>query len=99
MEKGRDLWYHDLLASGEKFVEPEPVGRSPPKFHSIHFRNNWETQGTTHSNGGYMTWAYYTMKAVFDVNDNDIYWCTADIGWITGHTYIVYGPLMAALPH
>ena len=44
-----------------------------------------------------MTWAYYTEKAVFDVNDNDIYWCTADIGWITGHTYIVYGPLIRGI--
>jgi acetyl-CoA synthetase len=94
MEKGRDLWYHELLASSEKHVEPEPVEGIHPSFILYTSGTTGKPKGTTHSNGGYMTWAYYTQKAVFDVNDDDIYWCTADIGWITGHTYIVYGPLM-----
>jgi len=94
MEKGRDLWYHDLTASGDKFVEPEPVEGIHPSFILYTSGTTGKPKGTTHSNGGYMTWAYYTQKAVFDVNDDDVYWCTADIGWITGHTYIVYGPLM-----
>ena len=97
MEKGRDLWYHDLIASGEKFVEPEPAEGIHPSFILYTSGTTGKPKGTTHSNGGYMTWAYYTMKAVFDVNDSDIYWCTADIGWITGHTYIVYGPLMRGI--
>jgi acetyl-CoA synthetase len=94
MEKGRDLWYHDVLASGDPYVEPEPVEGIHPSFILYTSGTTGKPKGTTHSNGGYMTWAYYTQKAVFDVNDDDIYWCTADIGWITGHTYIVYGPLL-----
>ena len=94
MEKGRDIWYHDLLTTGDKFVEPEPVEGVHPSFILYTSGTTGKPKGTTHSNGGYMTWAYYTQKAVFDVKDSDIYWCTADIGWITGHTYIVYGPLL-----
>jgi acetyl-CoA synthetase len=94
MKEGRDFWYHDLLASAEDYVEPEPVEGIHPSFILYTSGTTGKPKGTTHSNGGYMTWAYYTQKAVFDVNHDDIYWCTADIGWITGHTYIVYGPLM-----
>ncbi len=94
MVKGRDLWYHELVASGDKFVEPEPVEGTHPSFILYTSGTTGKPKGTTHSTGGYMTWAYYTQKAVFDVNDEDVYWCTADIGWITGHTYIVYGPLI-----
>jgi acetyl-CoA synthetase len=95
MQKGRDLWYHDLVASGDKYVEPEPVEGVHPSFILYTSGTTGKPKGTTHSTGGYMTWAYYTMKAVFDLKDEDIFWCTADIGWITGHTYIVYGPLIA----
>ena len=94
MEQGRDLWYHDLLASGDKYVDPEPVEGIHPSFILYTSGTTGKPKGTTHSNGGYMTWADYTMKAVFDVKPEDIYWCTADIGWITGHTYIVYAPLI-----
>ena len=94
MERGRDLWYHELLSTGDKYVAPEPVEGIHPSFILYTSGTTGKPKGTTHSNGGYMTWAYYTQKAVFDVNDSDIYWCTADIGWITGHTYIVYGPLL-----
>jgi acetyl-CoA synthetase len=76
------------------YVEPEQVEGIHPSFILYTSGTTGKPKGTTHSNGGYMTWAHYTMKAVFDVNDSDIYWCTADIGWITGHTYIVYGPLI-----
>jgi acetyl-CoA synthetase len=94
MEQGRDHWYHELLSTGDKYVEPEPVEGVHPSFILYTSGTTGKPKGTTHSNGGYMTWASYTQKAVFDVNDSDVYWCTADIGWITGHTYIVYGPLI-----
>jgi acetyl-CoA synthetase len=95
MTTGRDLWYDDLVQSGEKFVEPEQVEGTHPSFILYTSGTTGKPKGTTHSTGGYMTYAYYTQKAVFDLKENDIYWCTADIGWITGHTYIVYGPLVA----
>jgi acetyl-CoA synthetase len=94
MNPGRDFWYHDLIASGEKYLEPEPVEGVHPAFILYTSGTTGKPKGTIHSTAGYMTWAYYTQKAVFDVRDDDIYWCTADIGWITGHTYIVYGPLI-----
>ena len=97
MSKGRDFWYHDLLNSGDKYVEPEPVEGTHPAFILYTSGTTGKPKGTTHSTGGYMIYAYYTQKAVFDVNENDIYWCTADIGWITGHTYIVFGPLIVGI--
>ena len=97
MQAGRDLWYHELLATAEKYVEPEPVEGVHPSFILYTSGTTGKPKGTTHSNGGYMAWASYTQKAVFDVNDSDVYWCTADIGWITGHTYIVYGPLIRGI--
>ena len=95
MNASRDIWYHDLLESGDKFVESEPVEGTHPAFILYTSGTTGKPKGTTHSTGGYMTYAYYTQKTVFDPKENDIYWCTADIGWITGHTYIVYGPLLA----
>ena len=97
MVSGRDLWYHDLIVSADKYVEPEKMNGIDPSFILYTSGTTGKPKGTTHSNGGYMTWAHYTQKAVFDVNDDDIYWCTADIGWITGHTYIVYGPLLRGI--
>ena len=95
MTSGRDLWYHDVIQSGDKFAEPEPVEGTHPAFILYTSGTTGKPKGTTHSTGGYMTYAYYTTKTVFDLKEKDIYWCTADIGWITGHTYIVYGPLIA----
>jgi len=97
MAAGRDLWYHELVSTGDKYVDPEPVEGVHPSFILYTSGTTGKPKGTTHSNGGYMTWASYTQKAVFDVNDTDVYWCTADIGWITGHTYIVYGPLIRGI--
>jgi len=95
MTSGRDLWFNDLVQSGERFVEPEQVEGTHPSFILYTSGTTGKPKGTTHSTGGYMVHAYYTEKVVFDQKDDDIYWCTADIGWITGHTYIVYGPLIA----
>jgi len=95
MQSGRDLWYHELLDSAEEFVESEQVESVHPAFILYTSGTTGKPKGTTHSTGGYMTYAYYTQKTVFDIKDDDVYWCTADIGWITGHTYIVYGPLIA----
>ena len=92
---GRDLWYDELVKSGEKSVEPERVQGTDPSFILYTSGTTGKPKGTTHSTAGYMAYAYYTTKVVFDLKEDDIYWCTADIGWITGHTYIVYGPLVA----
>jgi len=97
MNSGRDFWYHDLIASAEKFAEPEQLEGTHPSFILYTSGTTGKPKGTTHSTGGYMAFAYYTQKAVFDVKEDDVFWCTADIGWITGHTYIVYGPLVAGI--
>jgi acetyl-CoA synthetase len=97
MQPGRDLWYHEILASGDAYIQPEQLDGIDPAFILYTSGTTGKPKGTTHSTGGYMTYAYYTQKVVFDVKDDDVYWCTADIGWITGHTYIVYGPLIAGV--
>ncbi|HEY0787486.1 MAG TPA: acetate--CoA ligase, partial [Thermoanaerobaculia bacterium] len=93
MEPGRDHWYHDLMRSAEPACEPEWVD-------SEHLLYTLYTSGTTgkpkgiiHTTGGYLTGCYATTKWVFDLKEEDIFWCTADIGWVTGHSYVVYGPL------
>jgi acetyl-CoA synthetase len=97
MQPGRDLWYHEIVASADSQVEPEKLEGTHPAFILYTSGTTGKPKGTTHSTGGYMAYAYHTQRAVFNVKEDDVYWCTADIGWITGHTYIVYGPLIAGV--
>jgi acetyl-CoA synthetase len=89
---GRDLWLHELVASQAEVCEPEWVDAEHPLFILYTSGSTGTPKGVQHSSGGYLLWAALTMKWVFDIKPDDVYWCTADIGWITGHTYIAYGP-------
>ncbi|WP_395827428.1 acetate--CoA ligase [Collimonas sp.] len=89
---GRDIWLHDLIANQAETCEPEWVDAEHPLFILYTSGSTGTPKGVQHSSGGYLLWAALTMKWVFDIKPDDVYWCTADIGWITGHTYIAYGP-------
>ncbi|MFL9880558.1 acetate--CoA ligase [Herbaspirillum rhizosphaerae] len=91
--EGRDLWLHDVVANQSDICEPEWVDAEHPLFILYTSGSTGKPKGVQHASGGYLLWAVLTMKWTFDIKPNDIYWCTADIGWITGHTYIAYGPL------
>jgi acetyl-CoA synthetase len=90
---GRDLWLHELLAGQASTCEPEWVGAEHPLFILYTSGSTGKPKGVQHSSGGYLLWAALTMKWTFDIKPADVFWCTADIGWVTGHTYITYGPL------
>ncbi len=90
---GRDLWLHDLVAPQSDVCEPEWVGAEHPLFILYTSGSTGTPKGVQHAAGGYLLWATLTMKWTFDIKPADIFWCTADIGWVTGHTYIAYGPL------
>lgn len=89
----RDLWMHDLVANQATECAPEWVNADHPLFILYTSGSTGKPKGVQHSSGGYLLWAMLTMKWTFDVKPSDIFWCTADIGWVTGHTYITYGPL------
>jgi acetyl-CoA synthetase len=93
MQEGRDVWYDDIVANEPAECEPEWVDAEDPLFILYTSGSTGKPKGVLHTTGGYMVWAATTFKYIFDYHDGDIWWCTADIGWITGHTYIVYGPL------
>jgi acetyl-CoA synthetase len=93
MQEGRDVWWSDLCDRQKDTAEPEPMGAEDPLFILYTSGSTGKPKGVLHTTGGYMVWASFTHENVFDYRDGEIYWCTADVGWVTGHTYIVYGPL------
>jgi acetyl-CoA synthetase len=92
-QEGRDIWYADLTSNQPKACEPEVVESEDPLFILYTSGSTGKPKGVQHSSAGYLLHAAISHKYVFDYQDGDIYWCTADVGWITGHSYIVYGPL------
>ena len=93
MTSGRDTWMHDLVAKQATTCEPEWVGAEHPLFLLYTSGSTGKPKGVQHSTGGYLLHAALTTKWTFDLKQDDVFWCTADIGWVTGHTYITYGPL------
>ena len=93
MVEGRDLWWHDVVANQSESCEPEWVEAEHPLFLLYTSGSTGKPKGVQHSTGGYLLHAILTMKWTFDLKPGDVFWCTADIGWVTGHTYITYGPL------
>ena len=93
MQAGRDAWWHELMAGAPSACEPEAMDAEDPLFILYTSGTTGKPKGILHTTGGYMTHVYATTKWVFDLKDSDVFWCTADVGWVTGHSYLVYGPL------
>jgi acetyl-CoA synthetase len=93
MKEGRDIWYHDVCAAASPDCAPEEMNAEDPLFILYTSGSTGKPKGVLHTTGGYMVYASMTHQYVFDYHDGDIYWCTADVGWVTGHSYILYGPL------
>jgi acetyl-CoA synthetase len=93
MQAGRDFWYDDLMAKAGDKCEAEKMNAEDPLFILYTSGSTGKPKGVVHSTASYLLFTVISHKYIFDVHDNDIYWCTADIGWVTGHSYIVYGPL------
>ena len=89
----RDLWWHDVIAGQTTTCEPEWVDSEHPLFILYTSGSTGKPKGVQHSSGGYLLGCMLSMKWVFDYKSSDIFWCTADVGWITGHSYVAYGPL------
>lgn len=95
MESGRDHWWHESMAAADPHCEPEWMDAEDPLFILYTSGSTGKPKGVLHTTGGYMIYTATTFKYIFDYKEGDIWWCTADIGWVTGHSYIVYGPLCA----
>ncbi len=93
MTAGRDVWMQEIVANESATCEPEWVSAEHPLFILYTSGSTGKPKGVQHSTGGYLLWAILTMKWTFDIKPSDVFWCTADIGWVTGHSYITYGPL------
>jgi acetyl-CoA synthetase len=93
VKTGRDLWWSELMARAAKDCPPEAMDAEDPLFILYTSGTTGKPKGILHTTGGYLTQAYATTKWVFDLKDSDVFWCTADVGWVTGHSYVVYGPL------
>ncbi|NOZ03745.1 MAG: acetate--CoA ligase, partial [FCB group bacterium] len=93
MEAGRDLWWHAEMEKADDTCEPETMDAEDPLFILYTSGSTGKPKGVLHTTGGYLVYTSYSHQLIFDYHEGDIYWCTADIGWITGHSYIVYGPL------
>lgn len=94
--EGRDLWWHDITDSQDTTCPPEEMNAEDPLFILYTSGSTGKPKGVLHTTGGYLVYATMTFKYVFDHQDDDVFWCTADVGWITGHSYLVYGPLANA---
>ncbi|MEM6538243.1 MAG: acetate--CoA ligase [Pseudomonadota bacterium] len=95
-EAGRDIWWHEAREDVSPECDPEIMNAEDPLFILYTSGSTGKPKGVLHTTGGYLAWASWTHEVVFDVKPDDVYWCTADVGWVTGHTYIVYGPLANA---
>ena len=95
MEPGRDIWWSDAVAGQEKKCAPEPMDAEDPLFILYTSGSTGKPKGVVHTCGGYMVYTAYSFQNVYQYEESDVFWCTADIGWITGHSYIVYGPLLS----
>ena len=93
MVDGRDIWWHDLMEGQPMTCEPEPMDSEDMLYMLYTSGTTGKPKGIVHTTGGYLVGTYATTKWIFDLKEEDVYWCTADIGWVTGHSYIVYGPL------
>jgi acetyl-CoA synthetase len=93
MKAGRDVWYHDVMAKADSKCEPEHMEADEPLFILYTSGSTGRPKGVVHTAGGYLVEVAFSHRVIFNIHDDDIYWCTADIGWVTGHSYIVYGPL------
>jgi acetyl-CoA synthetase len=93
MKEGRDVWYEKLMADAPQYCKPEEMDAEDPLFILYTSGSTGKPKGALHTTAGYLLYASMTQQLAFDVRDEDVYWCTADIGWVTGHSYVVYGPL------
>jgi acetyl-CoA synthetase len=94
MQAGRDHWWHELMSGASAVNKPEQLDSEHPLYILYTSGSTGKPKGIFHTLGGNMVWSYYTTRMIFDIRDDDTYFCTADIGWVTGHAYVVYGPLL-----